>query len=430
MSLEQASDRNAFLSALISGGIIGGLVTLVEGNFDKSKFVFPAAVLAAITADYQVTKYRNEADIEVVAGYVKKMRAMKTDNVKRIRAIKTDHEQSQERFLDDHYRDQEERQTFEREYAKREREFEREYAERETEIESIEYVNTVLASLLSVLTIVGGGYLVSQVNLSKWYTGFPFSRWYGDTQQKPMPTIIEESEFLPGPTVHDGISIIASPAVLQFGVALARGQVRHAGRAMVAQLVAQSLTNIDYSGSLMRALEAGKELGGAIQEQTVRLSESIVDLFSRRVEGVNLTNERVVVLEDAAANRSYVGLIGDGDSNLAPAVRLQNSVFDGIQTDFEARLNLRPRSVSEASFFSTASELNDPELLRLNPRSWMNLSDEEKLDWFHTQEIAQYAAYGDSELYPEQVERIMKQTLADYSKAHTPSPYTIIPDSK
>ena len=72
MDIKQASDRNAFLSALISAGIIGGGVSLIEGNFEKSKYIFPIAIGVSLLTDYQVNKYRNHIDIEVVKDYMKK----------------------------------------------------------------------------------------------------------------------------------------------------------------------------------------------------------------------------------------------------------------------------------------------------------------------------------------------------------------------
>ena len=39
MALKRNADSEALLSALISGGIIGGTVSLIEGNFEKSKFI-------------------------------------------------------------------------------------------------------------------------------------------------------------------------------------------------------------------------------------------------------------------------------------------------------------------------------------------------------------------------------------------------------
>ena len=58
MPSENLND-SLFLSALVSGGIIGGTVALVDQNFERAKFAIPLGMGLGIFLDYNVKKMQN-----------------------------------------------------------------------------------------------------------------------------------------------------------------------------------------------------------------------------------------------------------------------------------------------------------------------------------------------------------------------------------
>ena len=69
-TLSDNMDSNALLTALISGGIISGSVGILEGTFEKTKYIFPTAIALGIWADYLIQRQRNRENIELVQDYV------------------------------------------------------------------------------------------------------------------------------------------------------------------------------------------------------------------------------------------------------------------------------------------------------------------------------------------------------------------------
>ena len=62
-------DEDSLLTALLSGGIIGGSVALVDKNFERSKYAIPAGMVLGIFLDYQLKKMRKSESIEVSKSY-------------------------------------------------------------------------------------------------------------------------------------------------------------------------------------------------------------------------------------------------------------------------------------------------------------------------------------------------------------------------
>jgi hypothetical protein len=295
MEFKQDADRSALLTALISGGIIGGTVSLIEGNFEKSKFIFPAALAVGIFADYQVNKYRNYENFENLKEY------------------------------DDQNNDP-------------------------------EYLKGIINSSMSVLTILGAGYISSR-NFDHFYTGFPFSLWYTDTNQVADAIVAEEIPLLPAPEQAGGIGFIANPAVAQIGMALASGGVRRAGRHLIAQVLIQGMLNIDFRGSLQNGIDAGQNLGTLLNTQVGRLTDSISDLFSRRVEGSHLTNESTFVLSNADQSESFVILQPSETQAIeAPIIRLRQESFQNARETFVDHVD--PVNLNEPRSFQRYQDLN------------------------------------------------------------------------
>ena len=62
-------DNSMLLSAILSGGVIGGSVGLLDKGFDRAKWAIPAGMLLGIFLDYQLKKRTNSEHIEIVKDY-------------------------------------------------------------------------------------------------------------------------------------------------------------------------------------------------------------------------------------------------------------------------------------------------------------------------------------------------------------------------
>ena len=297
-NFNEEADRSALLTALISGGLIGGTVSLIQGNFEKSKYIFPAALILGIFADYQVNKYRNYEEFEKISN------------------------------IDETNQDP-------------------------------EYLLSMLKSAMTVLTILGTGYISSR-SFDHFYTGFPFNDWYQDTNQLPNPVVANEQDGLPEVEMASGISFVANPAVAQIGIALASGGVRRAGKTLIAQVVLQSFRNINLRDTIEKGIIAGKNVGTILNTQLERLSDSLTDLFSRRVEGSHLTNESTLVLSNADQTESYVILQPSNSHGVeAPVIRLKHESFEDARKTFHT---VEPVDLTKVHELHIENDFDPPEM--------------------------------------------------------------------
>ncbi len=66
-------DNSMLLSAILSGGVIGGSVGLLDNSFDRAKWAVPLGMVLGIFLDYQLKKKQNSEHIEIATGYFDKL---------------------------------------------------------------------------------------------------------------------------------------------------------------------------------------------------------------------------------------------------------------------------------------------------------------------------------------------------------------------
>ena len=59
MSPIQEIDESVLLSAILSGGVIGGAVGLVDRNFDRARYAVPIGMVLGVFLDYQLKLKRS-----------------------------------------------------------------------------------------------------------------------------------------------------------------------------------------------------------------------------------------------------------------------------------------------------------------------------------------------------------------------------------
>ncbi len=62
-------DESVLLSAVLSGGVIGGVVGLSDRSFARARFAVPIGMLLGIFLDYQLKKKRSYEHVEVSKSY-------------------------------------------------------------------------------------------------------------------------------------------------------------------------------------------------------------------------------------------------------------------------------------------------------------------------------------------------------------------------
>ena len=272
--IAKSLDNNALLAAIISGGIISGTVSLLEGNFEKSKYIFPAAIAVGIFADYQLKRKVSSENIRIVGEF----------------------------FSD---------------------------LEREEKSTSVDYLRSQLSAVSNVLTVVlGAHYFTTKIGFWR-IAPFPFTRWLTDQTEE---NIIEEPE-MPRPQNVGALSSIIAPTLMQLAIGGNRPGLRRAGRTLVLQVVMQAMTRIDYTEVLASAIETGSSVIDAVREATENLTNSLADIFSTRVEGTHLTNESNVLLTDGHRNYNVLLDQNHGET-IVPSVRINEEDFRELQQQF------------------------------------------------------------------------------------------------
>ena len=281
-TLSDNMDSNALLTALISGGIISGSVGILEGTFEKTKYIFPTAIALGIWADYLIQRQRNRENIELVQDYV----------------------------------------------------FEIEDLTKENE----GYFSQLTTALISVTTACLGGIFVS-VNLNNWSAGrlqsriIPFGLESGTQTDFPQAQISTT-----------GVSSILAPTLLQ--VLMSSNNRRHGGTAVISILVNQAFQRINFAQLLENSLTAGTNVAQIASDSVAALSNILNDMFSNRIENTSLTNENTLILESPDGERSFAALFnrGNGRTEFVPSVRLNRLAYEEMEQRFRQELNIVPNT--------------------------------------------------------------------------------------
>ena len=295
---ELNSDNSMLLSALLSGGVIGGTVGFIDNSFDRAKWAIPAGMLLGIFLDYQLKKAKHDTHVEVAKGYFAHLW--------------------------------------------------------EDSDPLLPETNTYWSALVSSLAVV------STITLATYgYKAF-IGKWQ-NAGLGPLPDVGNDvpAEELPVPqnigeiALNNPVNAIIAPATMQILAAFA-GKNQPAGRRAGTALAAQVILQVMKQSNLENALVdlAGKtvsEIRDAAKKIVGKMSSDLVDGLALRQDKMYLSNERLLLLQNEDGTQAAAVLHNQhGDIESVPAVRVPFETWTSLQGDLANRLNITP--IQEESY--------------------------------------------------------------------------------
>jgi len=283
--VQSTLDKNTLLSSLLSGGVIGGIVSIADANIPNRQAAIVLGLSLGILLDYQLKKARSEEHVEISKATLEKLWAGVT---------------------------------------------EKEVLEPET----TSYWSTVVASLgmlagISLgtygLKATIGKYTTAAIGLAEWEV--PLAHQAEDAPQfidltgfvggaEPLraqvPILdLTGSGELPRPQMlrPDGnlISAILAPTTLQvMGAFSGQRLVRRAGATLALQIVTEVVKRSGFAEKLVDLAGAGvEEIQNGVAQLTDLFTTTLVDGLSQRQENMYLSNERLLMLENPEGTSAY-----------------------------------------------------------------------------------------------------------------------------
>ena len=250
-------DEATLLSAILSGGVIGGAVSLADRGLDRAKYAVPLGMAFGIFLDYQLKKRRNKENIEVAKGYFETLARYVTDidpsNV--------------------------------------------------MDADTNAYWSTLTFSLASIATIAlsaGGmqaffGYFTTAA-IPPRLLNLP-----ADAIQYPiqMPTdALPVVEQIPLADVgYNPVNAVFNPITLQLMAAFAGGRapVRHAGTVLATQVVSRAVVESGLVDALVEAASSSI-IRETVESAISRFVDTLVNGLDVVEQGTMLTNERLLLI--------------------------------------------------------------------------------------------------------------------------------------
>ena len=298
-------DNSMLLSAILSGGVIGGSVGLLDNSFDRAKWAVPLGMMLGIFLDYQLKKKQNSEHIEVAKGYFETL----WEEAKALGP------------------------------------------------ETNSYWNTMLTSMAVITSLTMMTYGFKAIIGKTYAAGIgripPLLLEWHDQPGPEMPGIPEIPllDDLPRPARIDDlvqgnpVAAILAPATMQILAAFGGGALaRRSGNMLAAQIVTQVIQQTKLDQRLIEL--AGRsidEIRAGVGDMVAQISETLVDGLTVRHENMYLSNERLLMLQNEDGSQA-VGLLqnGQGQTVAVPSVRLPFENWRELQNDLGRRLNITP----------------------------------------------------------------------------------------
>ena len=378
------NDNNILFECIISGGVVGGLVTLLDKSFDRAKWAIPAGVLLGITLDYWFKKAVKEQNIEITKTYIQKL----WDNTLDLLP------------------------------------------------ETNDYWSTITSGLTVITTIVMSTYgfkaIVGQfttaaiapdlLRVSDSFPDVPNSeisdtipdRWHEPGGGAHVPRPVDISKY----AGQNPISAIIAPTTLQLiGAFSGKRLVRRAGAELAFSIIWQAIRSSGFEKKLIDLVGKGAvAISTELPKIISKFRNTLVEGISVRQDDMYLTNERLLLLQSPDGRAAYSLLQnGSGQIEAVPAVRLPLSEWQNLQNNLASRLNLTPLDTGN---LPNVPQLQ-PNLSDIILKSGDRFNAEELLDeldasGIHDEKIDDLIRTGASELSADlQAEFDRSMTLAD-----------------
>jgi hypothetical protein len=306
----QEIDESVLLSAVLSGGVIGGVVGLADRGFDRAKYAIPIGMLLGIFLDYQLKKKRSYEHVEVSKSFFDNL----WENVSNIKQLSPEINQYWQTITD-----------------------------------SLGTIAGLVLSTYGFKAIIG---LFTNAGIVHEQLQPDFIDLTGDPGvfhdlTGVAPPLDDLPPAIPNLAGGNPISTILAPATMQMIVAFGNqgGMVRHAGAQIATTVVTQAIMQSGLQEALINLVGQGANaVQAAVPGIVQQLSDALVNGLTLRQENMYLTNENLLLLQDPAGENAYAILnnLGNNEVGHYPAVRLPYDEWRNLHNDLAGRLNLTP----------------------------------------------------------------------------------------
>jgi hypothetical protein len=312
-------DNTMLLSAILSGGVIGGAVGLIDRNFERAYWAVPAGMAIGIFLDYQLKKSQNLEHVEIAKEFLKTT----WDDSKKLGP------------------------------------------------ETNSYWSTILGSLGAMVVLVMGTYgckgLVGKFQTAAFLRlpnmlpnlrtgnlplyimpkdGMPEPELIVDFPLQDMPRPLDMSDQAGG----NPVNAIIAPITMQILAAFSGKNPRRAGNVLAAQIVSQIIMQSGMTERLFELVGQSAEIVRAgIDAVAHDVSTRLIDGLTVRQDQMYLSNERLMLIQNPEGTHAF-GLLQNGEqTQVVPAVRAPLDTWNAMQNDLARRLNITPISTSQRS---------------------------------------------------------------------------------
>ena len=284
-------DQETLLAALISGGVIGGAVGLVDRSMERSKYAIPLGMGLGIYLDYQWKKRRTTEHVEIVKGYF-------------------------DRLWDAVGEDPGDKLPYD------------------------PYWSTLATALVGVATFAlsSGG---MHASIGRYFVSATL----------PIPPVMEGeiplAHVIPeGDVYGNTISALINPITMQIIAAMSdpRNLAKHAGAALASQVINVA---IERSGIVQKLSDlAGTEVDmGLVTYAFQRFKRELMDGMTLVRENSMITNESLLLMQNPEGSHSVaLAMNTGGRTDVIPVVRMPLENWEQAHREFSTRLNITPAS--------------------------------------------------------------------------------------
>ena len=305
-------DEDSLLTALLSGGIIGGSVALVDKNFERSKYAIPAGMILGVFLDYQLKKMRKSESIEVSKSYFEYLADLVAKEPVGFRLP-----------------------------------------------DANPYWSAMTTSLAGLATL-GLAQSGSLGAIGQYFTSAVVPRrLLAITNYAENPEALPQAQFIPENDVGGNrIRALFNPTTLQIMAAFTNPNNigRSAGAALCARLVNEAIERSDILNKI--AALYGEGAFTQIEAFFVRFKDEMVNGLSVVNEQSMITNERIMLMQNPEGTQSVALLMnGEGQNLDVPAVRMNIDNWRQIHQEVATRLNITPAHQPRSMFTNVVGDV-------------------------------------------------------------------------